>query len=294
MKVIFTRCRIRQRSRAGQNFHGRPLGSAFAAGPARGHVAIFRLPRGWTCATGGCNSSRRGTASIRSRSCQRRNWLAAARHAAIPVGNRAARRLERDAVPARIRFAGWDSRRMPVAPDRGATGGMDANGYNGTLDSNILRALPGDPVTPPVVATPQNTPDTRRRLFELGTLAEHQFTSLPVPGPVGIDYATKNRVLSKILQNTTTRSNVFLVWIQIDFFQAKDVNPPNGVVRIGARLTFVAGPYRGFFVIDRSQAMSLMGQQFLPAVDPTTDKFVFSLNQSFNYQSLVLFRQRIQ
>jgi hypothetical protein len=164
------------------------------------------------------------------------------------------------------------------------SGGIDANRYNGTLDSTILRTLPGDPVTPTSPAVPPTSPDVRRRLFELGTSAEH-FAD-------GVDYATRNRVLSKILQNTTTRSNVFLVWIQIDFFQAKDVNPPNGVVRIGARLNSSPGPYRGFFVIDRSQALSLMGSQYLPAA--TTSPFVFSMNQSFNYQSLVLFRQRIQ
>ena len=79
-----------------------------------------------------------------------------------------------------------------------------------------------------------------------------------------VDYATKNRVLSKILQNTTTRSNVFFVWIQVDFFQAKDVNPPNGVVRIGANWRR-SPAYRGFFVIDRSQALSLMRPQFLPS-----------------------------
>jgi hypothetical protein len=172
------------------------------------------------------------------------------------------------------------------------TGGEDVNGYNSTLDSSLLRALPGDTVTPPVIAVspaPQNTPDGRRRMFELGTLAEHQFTAFPGLG--GIEYATRNRVLSKILQNTTTRSNVFLVWMQIDFFQAKDVNPPNGVVRVGHMLSNSPG-YRGFFVIDRSQAMTSMGPQFLPS--NTTSPFVFSLNQSFNWQSTVLFQQRTQ
>ncbi|HET6327406.1 MAG TPA: hypothetical protein VFG04_22180 [Planctomycetaceae bacterium] len=162
-------------------------------------------------------------------------------------------------------------------------GGVDASGFNGTLDSNILRALPGDPATIPTATTPPNTPDSRRRIFEVGMATEHASDT--------IDYATRNRVLSKILQNTTTRSNVFLVWMQIDFFQAKDVNPPNGVVRIGAKLAS-SPAYRGFFVIDRSQAMGLMGQQFLPTSGATP--FVFSLNQSFNYQSLVLFRQRLQ
>jgi hypothetical protein len=175
-------------------------------------------------------------------------------------------------------FSAYASGTGPAA----AFGGVDVNGYNGTLETTILRSLPGDPVTAP---TPPPSPDGRRRLFELGTAAEH--------GADTVDYATKNRVLSKILQNTTTRSNVFLVWIQIDFFTAKDVLPPNGVVRIGSKLG-TSPAYRGFFVIDRSQALSLMTPQFLPATDPTTNKFVFSMNQSFNYQSLILYRQRIQ
>ncbi|HEV8001059.1 MAG TPA: hypothetical protein VGP63_14330, partial [Planctomycetaceae bacterium] len=165
------------------------------------------------------------------------------------------------------------------------SGGIDVNRYNGTLDSTILRALPGDPVTPTAPAIPANSPDVRRGMFELGTANEHFADT--------VDYATKNRILSKILQNTTTRSNVFFIWIQVDFFQAKDVNPPNGVVRIGQKLNN-SPAYRGFFVVDRSQALGQMQPQFLPAVDPATNKFVFSLNQSFNYQSLVLFRQRIQ
>jgi hypothetical protein len=169
------------------------------------------------------------------------------------------------------------------------TGGEDNYGYNGTLDSTIFRALPGDAVTAPGPGTPPITPvDTRRRMFELGIFNGVTNDHLNE----AVDYATRNRVLSKILQNTTTRSNVFLVWMQIDFFQAKDVNPPNGVVRIGAKLANSPG-YRGFFVIDRSQAMSAMGSQFLPPNTAGTP-FVFSMNQSFNWQSLVLFRQRMQ
>jgi hypothetical protein len=162
------------------------------------------------------------------------------------------------------------------------TGGEDQYGYNSSLDSNILRALAGDNVTAPSTSTPPNSPDLRRRIFEVGSTGDHNADA--------VDYATKNRVLSKILQNTTTRSNVFFVWIQIDFFAARDVNPPNGVVRVGAKLS-TSPAYRGFFVIDRSQALSLMSQQYLPS---NTSPFVFSTNQSFNYLSLVLYRQRMQ
>jgi hypothetical protein len=181
---------------------------------------------------------------------------------------------------------------QPTALGTSFTGGEDANGYNSTLDSNILRALTGDAVTMPVPTTPPNSPDGRRRIFEVGTATAHLGDK--------VYYDVKNRVLSKILQNTTTRSNVFLVWVQIDFFQARDINPPNGVVRIGQMLPKTAGTpggattpsYRGFFVVDRSQAMSLMQQQYLPSA--TASPFVFSLNPSFNWQSLVLFQQRLQ
>jgi hypothetical protein len=166
-----------------------------------------------------------------------------------------------------------------------AFGGVDLNGYNGPLESNALRSLSGD-----AVATGAGTFDLRRRLFELGSTGEHTGSNW--------DYATKQRLLSRLVGNTTTRSNVFFVWIQVDFFQAKDVGPSltpadTGVVRIGSKLG-TSPAYRGFFVIDRSQALPLMTPQYLPATDPTTGKFVFSLNQSFNWQSLVLYRQRIQ
>jgi hypothetical protein len=87
------------------------------------------------------------------------------------------------------------------------------------------------------------------------------------------------------------------VWIQVDFFQAKDVGPSltppdTGVVRIGSKLAG-APTYRGFFVIDRSQALPLMTSQFLPSA-VSGQPFVFSFNQSFNWQSLVLYQQRIQ
>jgi hypothetical protein len=184
-------------------------------------------------------------------------------------------------------------------PGFSAYGGVDANGYNGYLEATVLRALGGDAVTPPAAQTPPNSGaafDLRRRLFELGSYQQH--TGSSPASAVPLDYSTKQRLLSRLVGNTTTRSNVFFVWIQVDFFQAKDVGPSlspadTGVVRIGAKLA-TSPAYRGFFVIDRSQALPLVTSQYLPATDPTTGKFVFSFNQSFNWQSLVLYQQRIQ
>jgi hypothetical protein len=181
-----------------------------------------------------------------------------------------------------------------------AFGPVDVNGYNGTLESTILRTLAGDPVTPNTGTVPAY-PYSRRQLLEVGSAAGHLAEADTSVAPaVPTDYTARHRVLSKILQNTTTRSNVFLVWMQVDFFQARDINPPNGVVRIGQMLPQPGGPstggattpgYRSFFVIDRSQAMNLMSQQYLPS---KTSPFVFSTNPSFNWQSLVLFQQRMK
>jgi hypothetical protein len=130
--------------------------------------------------------------------------------------------------------------------------GFSQNGLS-SLEDTVLRSLPRD-----FSSTPPTTP---RGLFEVGDKVEHD-TFL-------IDYATKHRLLAKVLNNSTTRSNVFLVFIQIDFFEAiqvswlnPDTNQTEQVVRIGGKLSSSIIPRRrGFFVIDRSNAMELIHQQ---------------------------------
>ena len=136
----------------------------------------------------------------------------------------------------------------------------------------MLRSLPMDATVAP-----------RRRLFELGTLAQHTSNA--------VDYHTRHQLLSKIINNSTTRSNVFFVFMQVEFFEAavtedvngngildqgEDVFPPgnppgNGridsgpkaagriPVRIGAKLTDTP-THRGFFVVDRTRAMEQLQQ----------------------------------
>ncbi|MGE3316304.1 MAG: hypothetical protein AB7O26_14405, partial [Planctomycetaceae bacterium] len=152
--------------------------------------------------------------------------------------------------------------------------------HNGTLEHTIFRTIAGD--------TTGGQVDERRRLFELGTKAEHDSSA--------VNYTAKHRLLSKILNNTTTRSNVFVISIEIAFFEAKEV--PDGastVVRIGGRIpssTAFKTSYRGFFVVDRSRAMELLKPEDLPQVEPAPiNKFVSSFNQQFNYNSLVTYRR---
>ncbi len=69
-------------------------------------------------------------------------------------------------------------------------------------------------------------------------------------------------MLSKIANNVTTRSNVFVVYITVDFYEVAEVTSGAGVTayRIGGKLPPLAGgvvepkPQRGVFVIDRSNA----------------------------------------
>ena len=68
-----------------------------------------------------------------------------------------------------------------------------------------------------------------------------------------VDFYTRSRLLSKIAGNTTNRSNVFIVWITIGFFegfQYDAVNTPN-LIQVGAEMTDQTRR-RGFFIVDRS------------------------------------------
>ncbi|MEX2287653.1 MAG: hypothetical protein WD648_11230 [Planctomycetaceae bacterium] len=176
---------------------------------------------------------------------------------------------------------------LPGLPSRGPTEfgrpfrslGFSARGLT-SMEDTILRQIQSDGVQAP--------PNTARRLFELGTLDEHNGVAAPVHPSV------RHRLLQKVLNNTTTRSNVFLIFVQVDFFEAVEVTDTGGtgqpVVRIGAKRADSPG-HRGFFVVDRSKALELLTPQNLPDVATTGS---YSINQSFNYQSLILYRQTIK
>jgi hypothetical protein len=152
------------------------------------------------------------------------------------------------------------------------------------LDHTIFRRLPTD------VEDSSLLTFERRHLFEIGTATDHGGTSGGLPSHV--DHVSKNRLLQKIYNNTTTRSNVFMAFIQIDFFEAvemTDTGTGKNVVRIGGPLGTPG--YRRFFVIDRSKAFNLLDSTDLPDTSGAT--FTFSFNQNFDYKSLILHTQQI-
>ncbi|QDT45114.1 hypothetical protein Pan241w_52320 [Gimesia alba] len=151
---------------------------------------------------------------------------------------------------------------------------LATNGPVSTLRENgILRSLPLDLQDPAKINNP-------RGLFEVASWNEHAATS----SAPKVDYFTRNRILSKIMGNTTTRSNTFIVFVSVALFDADGpgLTVNDGVVQIGARSngSSVNEPdYRGFFVIDRTRAED--------AFNGTSEKFE-------NWRRLIRYRLHIQ
>lgn len=151
---------------------------------------------------------------------------------------------------------------------------------NPDLESNILR---------PWTQDPSGASTDARRFFELGSTTQHNNSNMglsPTAQPVDqqpVEPALRDRITGKILNNTTTRSNVFVVFVSIKKFKAFDNG--SGVIQIGEAVRSTGNAiddaqpeYRGYFVVDRSQPER--------GYDPSTG--------TFNFKDFILFRQIIQ
>lgn len=142
------------------------------------------------------------------------------------------------------------------------------------LETSSLRAWTGDQTISTVDA---------RRFFELGSATDHTSPNNNPPGATAVEPALRDRITGKILNNTTTRSNVFVVFVSIKKFKAFDNG--SGVIQIGEAVRSTGNAiddaqpeYRGYFVVDRSQPER--------GYDPSTG--------TFNFKDFILFRQIIQ
>ncbi|MBI1349191.1 hypothetical protein GC163_23220 [bacterium] len=107
------------------------------------------------------------------------------------------------------------------------------NGATSLRDSIFGRTLPTD-----------DTLTNPRQLLEVGTSVEHQNAQY--------ESLIKNRLLKKLPNSTTTRSNTFVVYVGVQFFEAAAVTGNNKTAyRIGGRLEDTP-EYRSVFLIDRS------------------------------------------
>ncbi len=123
-----------------------------------------------------------------------------------------------------------------------------AGNRDGGAASTVLRVRPGDP---------------GEGLFQLA--------EVDADG-IALDHHTRNRILAKIANNTTTRSHVFFVWMGLDFFEAH--RKVNGQVQIGSRSEDLPR-YRMFCVVD----MSRLEEAYNP------------INGTFDFRKFIIHRQ---
>jgi hypothetical protein len=90
-----------------------------------------------------------------------------------------------------------------------------------------------------------------------------------------VDHYTRYRLLRKMANNSTTRSNVFIVWLTVQNFEA--VPNSNNEFTIGDVLSG-SPPQRGFFVVDRSLPEQAYNQQ----------------TGNYNYSKFVVYRKTLQ
>lgn len=148
---------------------------------------------------------------------------------------------------------------------------------NEDLNANTTRE-PGEDWNGNLTLDPANTNGTRR-LLEARTSSDLPLPALPNPTSNLVDYQTRHRLLAKVANNSTNRSNVFVVWMTVAFFDAYQpdaVGQPN-VVQIGGEMTDQPRR-RGFFVIDRS----LLDDAYNPQT------------KSFDYTKFIQYRKTLK
>jgi len=150
-----------------------------------------------------------------------------------------------------------------------------------SVNDTILRTLPAD-----------SGQTDRRALFEVGQQTEHQNATL--------DSLAKNRLISKLINNVSPRSNSYGVFIAVQYFEAADVGTAAApIIQVGGRITGTP-TQRGFFVIDRTGAVEQLKSLSAASVNPISTS-TFSIRPNTNtttpngvdWQRLVLFRQTL-
>lgn len=136
---------------------------------------------------------------------------------------------------------------------------------NGSVEHTLMRGQLATNITGPADVYDKDA--EQERLFELDQVA---------------DPLVRNRLLSKIANNVTTRSHVFIVFMTVRFHEVYE-DTTNFALRIGGRydLNHNGNPdddtHRGFFILDRSDAEN--------AYNPAT--------HTFNWKEIVKYRLTI-
>jgi hypothetical protein len=169
------------------------------------------------------------------------------------------------------------------------------NPTDSPLENTILRSLPLDGAG--------TNPNESRRLFEVGLNGSEHFGPLVDETTVGNDPlhpSARYRLLSKILNNVTTRSNSFGVFVTVQYYEAAEVSSDVAnlnAIRIGGRLDDTP-THRGYFVVDRTGAVEQMKVVTPNPISPNSFSFKADTNRSgvpngIRWQDLVLFRNTL-
>jgi len=139
---------------------------------------------------------------------------------------------------------------------------------NGSVEQTLLRGQ---------LATDLSGVTTQSDVYKKDAEQERLFEIAGAADPL-----VKDRLLSKMANNSTTRSNVFFVYMTVRFHEVYE-DPATGAQRIGGRYDLDHNgnadddTHRGFFILDRSDAEQ--------AYNPAT--------QSFDWREIVKYRLTI-
>ena len=143
-------------------------------------------------------------------------------------------------------------------PFRGfdSVGTIPASTTDSPIEDTIFRSLPLDAVA-------GTTPNQSRRLFEVGNTTADFFNTVQTEiAGTPIHPSARHQLLSKVMNNTTTRTNSYAVFVAVQYYEAVEVSGTSALgnvtaVRIGGQLTDIP-TNRAFFVIDRTGAIDQM------------------------------------
>ena len=137
-------------------------------------------------------------------------------------------------------------------------GHMDATTSGNGIGSTLLRQNPDD--------DGNINPEWNRQLLEIGSRYQHENARINTTGDPSLPTTVhKHQLLSKVLNNTTTVSNTFIVFATAGYFEAVESPVGSGMIRVGSRIDINLADgspqfsgegwqQKAVFLIDRTEA----------------------------------------
>jgi len=107
-------------------------------------------------------------------------------------------------------------------------GHFDDSTVESGIQSTVFRQHPDD--------VGNANPEWNRQLLEVGTQLQHQDSFISATDVTLPNTVQQHQLLSKILNNTTTVSNTFIVFSTAAYFEAVESPAGSGMIRVGSRI----------------------------------------------------------